>query len=130
MQHFFCFFIHCPTNKKIDYKLDMLDTYVRNVQNCSFQQFTQKHWNDCCQISLSMEASQWSKSKKVFQRGDHPNFGHFPSETYVLMSKYQKLAKSVEGNWGFWINFDFKKFSHVFWGYLLNIKEMALPRLW
>ena len=42
--------------------------------------------------------TQWSKSEKVFQRGDCPNFGHFPLETYVLMSKYQKLAKSVGGN--------------------------------
>ena len=47
---------------------------------------------------MCLNITQWSKSKKVFQRGDHPNFGHFPSETYVLMSKYQKLAKSVEGN--------------------------------
>ena len=49
--------------------------------------------------------------KKVFQRGESPNFAHFPSETYALMLKYQKLEKSVEGNWGFWIIFDFKDFG-------------------
>ena len=41
---------------------------------------------------------QWSKIRKVFQRGDHPKFGHFPLETYVLSLKYQKLEKSVERN--------------------------------
>ena len=45
--------------------------------------------------------TQWSKKAKVFQRGESPKFAHFPSETYVLMSKYQKLEKSVEGNEGF-----------------------------
>ena len=46
-------------------------------------------------------APQWAKMKKVFQRGESPNFAHFPSETYVLMLKYQKLAKIVGGNDGF-----------------------------
>ena len=42
--------------------------------------------------------TQWSKIRIVFQRGDHPKFGHFPLETYVLSLKYQKLEKSVERN--------------------------------
>ena len=42
--------------------------------------------------------TQWAKMKKVFQRGESPKFAHFPSETYVLMLKYQKLEKSVGGN--------------------------------
>ena len=47
---------------------------------------------------ITGEFSQWSKIRKVFQRGDHPKFGHFPLETYVVMPKYQKLEKSVERN--------------------------------
>ena len=42
--------------------------------------------------------SQWSKTRIIFQRGECPKFAHFSSETYVLMLKYQKLAKSVGGN--------------------------------
>ena len=39
-----------------------------------------------------------SENQKVFQRGASPRYGHFPSETILVMIKYQKLAKSVEGN--------------------------------
>ena len=59
--------------------------------------------------SFKLSGTQWAKMKKVFQRGESPKFAHFPSETHVLMLKYQKLEKSVGGNWGFWINFDFTK---------------------
>ena len=41
---------------------------------------------------------QWAKMKKIFQRGESPRYCHFPSETTLVIVKYQKLAKSVEGN--------------------------------
>ena len=41
---------------------------------------------------------QWSKNQIIFQGGAGPKFDKFPSETYLVMAKYQKLAKSVEGN--------------------------------
>ena len=41
---------------------------------------------------------QWAKMKKIFQRGESPRYCHFPSETTLVMVKYQKLAKSVGGN--------------------------------
>ena len=42
--------------------------------------------------------TQWSKNQIIFQGGAGPKFDKFPSETYLVMAKYQKLAKSVEGN--------------------------------
>ena len=63
---------------------------------------------------LQCGSTQWSKIRKVFQRGDHPKFGHFPLETYVLSLKYQKLEKSVERNSGFWIIFGFEEVGHSF----------------
>ena len=67
-------------------------------------------------ILMHNRETQWSKTWIIFQRGECPKFAHFPSETYVLMLKYQKLAKSVGGNWGFWINFDFENFRTHFGG--------------
>ena len=58
--------------------------------------------------------TQWSKMKKIFQRGESPKFAHFPSETNLVMVKWQKLAKSVGRNWGFWINSDFKESRLLF----------------
>ena len=57
---------------------------------------------------------QWAKMNKIFQRGESQRYCHFPSETNLVMVKYQKLAKSVGGNWGFWIIFDFKETSLLF----------------
>ena len=45
--------------------------------------------------------SQWAKNQKIFQEGESPKFSNFPSKPCLLMSKYQKLEKSVEGNEGF-----------------------------
>ena len=44
------------------------------------------------------KCTQWSKNQIIFQGGAGPKFDKFPSETYLVMAKYQKLAKSVEGN--------------------------------
>ena len=67
-----------------------------------------------------------SKNQKVFQRGASPRYCHFPSETILVVIKYQKLAKSVEGNWGFWIIFDFKIVRLGFRGYQSWFIQMAL----
>ena len=67
-----------------------------------------------------------SKNQKVFQRGASPRYCRFPSETILVVIKYQKLAKSVEGNWGFWIIFDFKIVRLVFRGYYSWFIQMAL----
>ena len=74
--------------------------------------------------------SQWSKWWKVFQRGAGPNFHKFPLETNLVMVKYQKLAKSVERNWGFWINFDFKNVWFLFGGFILRFMQMAFWNYW
>ena len=51
-----------------------------------------------CYAVLGYARPQWSKSGKVFQGGDCPRYCHFPSETNLVIVKYQKLAKSVGGN--------------------------------
>ena len=55
-----------------------------------------------------------SKKWKVSKGGAGQKFHRFPSETYVVRVKYQKLAKSVQGNWGFWINFSLEEVCHLF----------------
>ena len=79
-------------------------------------------WKDICPIIYlfhkhRQDVAQWAKMKKIFQRGESPRYCHFPSETTLVMVKYQKLAKSVGGNWGFWIIFDFKKSRLLFRGF-------------
>ena len=74
--------------------------------------------------------TQWSKNQIIFQGGAGPKFDKFPSETYLVMAKYQKLAKSVEGNWGFWFNFDFKNLRLLFGGFILRFIQMAFWNHW
>ena len=65
------------------------------------------------------------KNQIIFQGGAGPKFDKFPLVTYLVMTKYQKLAKTVEGNWGFWFNFDFKNLRVLFWGFILGLLQMA-----
>ena len=64
--------------------------------NCSLKVLKPNRFSEPVMWILTIV--QWSKNQKVFQRGECPNFHKFLLETYVLMSKYLKLAKSVGGN--------------------------------
>ena len=64
-------------------------------------------WSEKCSniASNALRSEIW----KVSKAGAGQKFHRFPSETYVVRVKYQKLAKSVQGNLGFWINFSLEK---------------------
>ena len=55
-----------------------------------------------------------SRNEKVTKVSAGPKFSHFPTETYLVIVKYQKFPKSIERNWGFWIIFDLERVGHFF----------------
>ena len=85
-----------------------------NFASCETSQFFASNYMNDNGRCLNVNGSQWSKNWKVFWGGEGPKFNKFPLKTCLLMVKYQKLAKSVGGNWGFWFNFDFKNFGTLF----------------
>ena len=64
-----------------------------------------KLWGSC---------SLCSRNEKVTKVSAGPKFSHFPTETYLVVVKYQKFPKSIERNWGFWIIFDLADFLNIF----------------
>ena len=65
-------------------------------------------------FGISQAKSLCSRNKKVTKVSAGPKFSHFPTETYLVVVKYQKFPKSIERNWGFWIIFDLERVGHFF----------------
>ena len=81
-----------------------------------------------CKIRHGLRSPLCSRNEKVTKVSAGPKFSHFPTETYLVIVKYQKFPKSIERNWGFWIIFDLADFLHIFYIYYIGgaVKMMLL----
>ena len=68
----------------------------------------------CAQEIFGRRNTLCSRNEKVTKVSAGPKFSHFPTETYLVVVKYQKFPKSIERNWGFWIIFDLERVGHFF----------------